>query len=50
MDQGQVAEAGTHEQLLASHSTYSELVHAQSAGGESAAGGPVPLWAQTPTA
>ena len=49
MEQGQVIEVGTHEQLLSRQGTYSGLVHAQSAGGESAAGGLVPLWAQTPT-
>jgi ATP-binding cassette, subfamily B, bacterial len=50
MDQGQVVEAGTHEQLLARQGAYAALVHAQSAGGEPAAGGLVPLWAHTPTA
>jgi len=49
MDQGQVIEAGTHAQLVLRGGTYTELVHAQSAG-ESPAGGPGPLWAQTPTA
>jgi ABC-type bacteriocin/lantibiotic exporter with double-glycine peptidase domain len=50
MEQGQVVEAGTHEQLLSRQGTYSALVHAQSAGGESAVGGLVPLWAEMPTA
>jgi ABC-type bacteriocin/lantibiotic exporter with double-glycine peptidase domain len=50
MDQGEVVEAGTHAQLLVRGGTYTELVHAQSADGESAVGGPGPLWAQTPTA
>jgi ATP-binding cassette, subfamily B, bacterial len=50
MDQGQVVEAGTHEQLLVRQGPYAALVHAQSAGGESAAGGLVPLWAGAPTA
>jgi ATP-binding cassette, subfamily B, bacterial len=49
MEQGGVIEAGTHEQLLARQGAYSGLVHAQSAGGESAAGGLVTLSAQTPT-
>jgi ATP-binding cassette subfamily B protein len=50
MEQGQVVEGGTHEQLLVRQGAYTALVHAQSAGGESAAGGLVPLWAHTPTA
>jgi ABC-type transport system involved in cytochrome bd biosynthesis fused ATPase/permease subunit len=51
MDQGQVVEAGTHEHLLARQGAYAELVHAQSAVGESADGGPVRLWAtHAPTA
>jgi ATP-binding cassette subfamily B protein len=50
MDQGQLTEAGTHEQLLRHGETYAALVHAQSAGGESAAGGPGPLWTRTSTA
>ncbi len=50
MDQGQLIEAGTHEQLLRHGATYAALVHAQSAGGESAAGGPGPLWTQASTA
>ena len=50
MEQGQVVEAGPHEQLLLRQGAYTALVHAQSAGGESAAGGLVPLWAHTPTA
>ena len=50
MDQGRLTEAGTHEQLLRHGETYAALVQAQSAGGESAAGGPGPLWTQTSTA
>jgi ATP-binding cassette, subfamily B, bacterial len=50
MDQGQLTEAGTHEQLVRHGETYAALVHAQSAGGESAAGGPGPLWTQASTA
>ena len=48
MEQGQMVEAGTHQELLARPGTYSGLVHAQPAGGESAAGGLDPLWLQTP--
>jgi len=50
MEQGQVVEAGTHEQLLVLQGAYAALVRAQSADGESAAGGLVRLWAHTPTA
>ncbi len=50
MEQGQLVEAGTHEQLVPLGGTYAALVHAQSAGGEGAAGGLVPLWAGVPTA
>ncbi len=44
MDQGQIVEAGTHDQLLTRPGAYSTLVRAQSSGD------PVPLWATTPTA
>jgi ATP-binding cassette, subfamily B, bacterial len=34
MDEGRMAEAGTHEQLLSCRGLYAALVHAQSSGGE----------------
>jgi ABC-type bacteriocin/lantibiotic exporter with double-glycine peptidase domain len=50
MDQGQIVETGSHDQLMARQGAYAALVQAQSADGAPLAAQPVPLWARTPSA